>query len=781
MNPIVGRDEELARLEAQFEAAARGPGSAVEIRGEAGIGKTRLLAEASERAEHRRILALGGKAAEFERGAPFGVFVDALDPYLASRNPREFESLGSEHLEELRRIFPGFAASDPSPPKPSQADERFRAHRAVQRLLELLARSRPTVLALDDLHWADEASVELVAHLLRRAPPKGACLLFSLRPAQAPQLLSRALDSAEREGRLERLEMRRLGDDAALQLLGDRVPPRLQATVLAESGGNPFFLDQLARATTERGEGADPAGVGSPTDLPGAVAAAIADELRGLMPDAREALQAAAIAGDPFEPDLAAAALAVDTDRFLPLLDDLLATGLVGETDVPLRFRFRHPIVRRAVYEDCGLAWRVTAHRRVAAALAERGAAPLRRAHHVEQSAVPGDAAALELLRSAGEAAAPRAPMAAAHWYGAALRLMPDSAPHGERVALQVVTATALGSAGRLAESRDTLRSIADGLPPELEPLRFEVIPFIGTLEHLLGNHEAVPELLEATLAEVGDPLSREGAILRSELAADRFYANDGEGMERWAGLALESARAAEDPTLRIVAGTQLALGQFKMGRIDEAEGSWREAAGLASSLSDAELTGRLVSLFWLGWYAQCGEHYDEGIAFLDRGLELVRAVGQGYLVVPMKIAQAILLTWKGDLERATPLADDAIDAARLSSNPQYLAWGLTLRCWIATQAGDLAVAMITGEEAMEVGASLSDSYFSKLSGCYVGSVLVEKGEPGAGRDLILTSMDGEALEPLERPFRARVYEQLAQAEIAVGDLGAAEKWVDLA
>ena len=770
VNPIVGRDEELARLDALLGAIAHGPGVAVEIRGEAGIGKTTLLAEACDRAEDRRILVLEGKAAEFERGAPFGVFVDALDPYLASRNPREFERLGSEHLAELGRIFPGFPEGISSTPRPSQADERFRAHRAVQRLLELLAASRAVVLALDDLHWADEASVELLAHLMRRTPAKGVCLLCSLRPAQAPDLLTAALDGAEREARLERLVLSPLADDTAVELLAGRVPERLQAAVLAESGGNPFFLDQLARAST-----------GPSVELPGTVAAAIADELRALAPGAREALQAAAIVGDPFEPDLAAAGLAIDADEFLPLLDDLLATGLVGETDVPLRFRFRHPIVRRAVYEDCGPAWRVAAHGRVAAALAERGASPLRRAYHVEESALPGDVEALAVLRSAGEAAAARAPMAAAHWYEAALRLMPDSAPDAERIALQVMRATALGSAGRLAESRDTLRNVVDGLPPELEPLRFEVIPFIGTLEHLLGDHAAVPELLEAALAEVDEPLSREGAILRSELAADRFYANDGAGMERWAALALESAVAADDSMLRVVAGTQLALGQFKTGRIDDAERCYAEAAALASSLSDGELTGRLVALFWLGWYAQCGEHYDEGIAFLDRGLELVRAVGQGYLVVPMEVAKAILLTWKGELAAATTLAEDAIDAARLSSNPQYLAWSLTLRCWIATLAGDLPVATATGDEAMAVGASLSDSYFSKLSGCYVAAILIETGQPEAGRDLVLSSMDGEALEPLERPFRARVYEQLAQAEIAAGDLKAAEKWVVMA
>src|SRR4051812_42099974 len=91
VNSIIGRDAEVARLDGLLDAVARGPGAALEIRGEAGIGKTTLLAQACERAEGRRFLVLEGKAAEFERGAPFAVFVDALDAYLASLNERELE------------------------------------------------------------------------------------------------------------------------------------------------------------------------------------------------------------------------------------------------------------------------------------------------------------------------------------------------------------------------------------------------------------------------------------------------------------------------------------------------------------------------------------------------------------------------------------------------------------------------------------------------------------------------------------------------------------------
>ena len=115
-------------------------------------------------------------------------------------------------------------------------------------------------------------------------------------------------------------------------------------------------------------------------------------------------LRGAAVAGDPFEPELAAAAADVGDRSRWTAFDELLDLGLIRATDVPRRFRFRHPLVRRAVYESAPGGWLLGAHERCAAVLAERGAPALARAHHVEHAARHGDLDAVAVLAEAGTA-----------------------------------------------------------------------------------------------------------------------------------------------------------------------------------------------------------------------------------------------------------------------------------------------------------------------------------------------------------------------------------------
>ena len=144
---------------------------------------------------------------------------------------------------------------------------------------------------------------------------------------------------------------------------------------------------------------------------------------------ARSLLGGAAVAGDPFEPELAASAAAIAEDLAINAVDELLQLDLIRPADVPRRFRFRHPLVRRTVYEAAPGGWRLGAHERCAEALTARGAAAAARAHHIERSAREGDLAAVAVLREAGEQTARLAPASAARWYAGALRLLPQTAP----------------------------------------------------------------------------------------------------------------------------------------------------------------------------------------------------------------------------------------------------------------------------------------------------------------------------------------------------------------
>ena len=195
-------------------------------------------------------------------------------------------------------------------------------------------------------------------------------------------------------------------DEEANEFLGAAVDADSAAWLYAESGGNPFYLQQLARAAgSTMVVTVDEAAVGD-VEVPAAVAVALAQEMGLLSDDARLVLQSAAVAGDPFDPDIAAAAAGVSEPVALEALDALLRLDLVRRTEVPRRFRFRHPLVRRAVYESTPAGWRLGAHARCADLLAARAASPAERAHHLRRSAKQGDMAAIATLREAGEMAA---------------------------------------------------------------------------------------------------------------------------------------------------------------------------------------------------------------------------------------------------------------------------------------------------------------------------------------------------------------------------------------
>ena len=400
-SPTVGRESELELLEAALDAVADEGSVCVAVEGEPGIGKTLLLAELSSRAEERGWLVLTGSATEFDRDLPFSVWVDALDAHVASQELRLQVAWDAEAIAELAEVFPSLhRAAGPS--IGSVADERYRAHGAVRMLLELLAVDRPLVVLLDDLHWSDGASIELLGALLRRGPDGGVLFALALRPNQAPARLSATLGAVS----VRRISLGHLSEAQATQLLSE-LDPRAAAAIYRHGGGNPLYLEQLARgdgsatlAAPVSGAGVDGVGV------PRAVAASLAEELTTLSATERGLLEAAAVAGEPFEPDLAATIAELSAADGLAALDALLARDLLRPTTVPRRFVFRHPLVRTAVYESAPGGWRLAAHARAAAELAARGAGPGERAHHVEQSAEQGNEEAIKLLLEAGAAAA---------------------------------------------------------------------------------------------------------------------------------------------------------------------------------------------------------------------------------------------------------------------------------------------------------------------------------------------------------------------------------------
>ncbi|MEA2184592.1 MAG: hypothetical protein QOF69_3777, partial [Solirubrobacteraceae bacterium] len=472
---LVGRREELRRIDDALDALATGRPGAVEVVGAAGIGKTRLLTEAAARADARGHIVLRGAAADLERDIAFWVFIDALDDYVESVEPRRLGNLPDEVRSELARVFPalarfgrGEAAGLPG--------ERYRINRAVRELIERLAATKPLVLILDDFHWADPASVDLLGSLLRRPPSAAVLLVLAARPHQGPTRLAGTLERAHRDGSLARLELRPLTSEEATAMLGGVDADQRATALFEESGGNPFYLEQLARSPelAERLSAPAPVSVDG-ARVPPLVVAALTGELALLSPAARRVLEGASVAGDPFEPEMAATAADVSEHGAMDAIDELLARDIIRPTDVPRRFRFRHPIVRRAVYESAPGGWRIGAHERAADALRVRGAGPATRAHHVDISAKIGDAAAVATLAEAGRISAQRAPAIAVRWFSGALRLLADTAPYGDRIELLLAYATSLAATGRFSEAHAAILESLAIVPDEETAVRLKL------------------------------------------------------------------------------------------------------------------------------------------------------------------------------------------------------------------------------------------------------------------------------------------------------------------
>jgi DNA-binding CsgD family transcriptional regulator/tetratricopeptide (TPR) repeat protein len=770
--PIVGRGPQLAVLAEALRRLENRGAAVVAVSGEPGIGKTRLLDELCARADAGGHLVLRGRATEMEQELPFAVVVDAVGDYVASLGTPRLERLIGAQVEELAPVAPQveFAAAGPG----RLQDERFRTHRAVRALLEAVAASRCVVLALDDVHWADEASLELIGYLLRRAPRRRVMLIVAFRPAPARPVLVDALAGAVRDSGAVWLPLEPLSRSDAERLLADELPEPARVALFAQSGGNPFYLQELARASTT-----SPAGTRA-ADVPRRVALAIDQEVRGLPGDAQRFARAAAVVGDPVALDVALVAAELEEGPALSALDALLDAGVLVASDVPRRYRFRHPLVRRAIYDTTPEGWRLAAHARAARALEEQGGSLTARAHHLERCAQPGDASAIDLLVVAGMTVAPRAPATASAWYAAALRLLPERAETaGQRLGLLVALAQSQAATGEFTRALDALGAALDlaGSDDGLAPLRARLVAGCAMLENLLGRHDAAHGRLVGALGEVADPHSAAAADLQVELAADALYDGDFTTMMTWARRGLDTALELAEPALGVVAESLVCFAELGRGRIAEAQAAASRAAARLDALGDEAIALRLDAPYYLGFAEYFAERYEAVIRHLRRGIAVSRASGQGQFATPMAIGLAHAYEVTGRPRVGLEQAEAAVEAARLSANRQVLCWALTAEAWIASIAGELSRARAAGAEAVDLLGDLDESVLSRATRVHVAAALLEAGEPERCLEA-MADAGGPEFARVEPGRRAWLYAILARAELDLGRVTVAEDWV---
>ena len=408
--------------------------------------------------------------------------------------------------------------------------ERYWLHRAVRTLLETLSADGGLVLSLDDLQWTDDGTAELIDHLVRHPPRTPLLLALAYRPRQAPPRLAAALARAGTERRVARVELGPLSPAEGAELCGASADHWRFRRLYEASGGNPFYLEALARSagndSPNDGPSNSPSAVPALStplagDLPQSVRAALLEELGGLSATARVCTQAAAVLGDSFEAGMVAVVAQTGETQALAALDEAADRDLVRQIGSTRQFRFRHPLVRAAVYQGAGAGWRIEAHTRAAVGLALHGAPLTAQASHVQRSARVGDEHAVDVLVRAARQVMTIAPAAAAHWTHEALRLLGTQSRL--RPELWIQQADALGMAGRLLESRDVLRTAASLLPAQARGRRARVTALRATMEWALGRYEEATALLLRELADHEGRLTPETAALELGVAVVRF------------------------------------------------------------------------------------------------------------------------------------------------------------------------------------------------------------------------------------------------------------------
>lgn len=428
----VGRRTELERLTEAVVAIADGRPRILEILGEPGIGKTHLMSVLRDIAnEHGRPTVIG-RSAHHLQGIPFGVITDALTEPLTSMPADVRHALGGAGGELLATLFP--VLRDGSTPDALHADQQIALCEVVRAIIERLARPAGLVVLFDDIQWADPKSVDILAYLLTHPPRSGVLLAVAHRPRQLPVALAAALQVARDRGQLDVHELGPLSRAETAQFLGPDAGANHGGTLHDVSGGNPCYLAVLLHTgrSAHPGVTCRPVGADIALAFPQQVWIQLLAELETLTPVARLVADAAAVIGDVIIPELLAAAADLPEPDVLAALDELIQRDVLRPCafSPSVTLRFRHPVLQHFVYQATKTGWKIGAHARTAAALAGMDAPATARAPHVERFGRHGDLAAVAVLTQAGVEAEGTAPVAAARWYAAALRVLPDSPEH---------------------------------------------------------------------------------------------------------------------------------------------------------------------------------------------------------------------------------------------------------------------------------------------------------------------------------------------------------------
>ena len=694
---VVGRDAEVAAMLDAYKRVAAGEVREVFlVSGEAGVGKTTLVAETARAAFDGAACVLFGHCEE-DLATPYQLFAEALGHFVTHASEEQLVAHVDADGSALGRLVPALARRLPGLPPSTATDadsERYQLFAAVVGLLVMASEQQPVVVVLDDLQWADKASLQLLGHVVTADQPMRLLVLGTYRDSELSRShpLLDTLAALHRQHSVVHIELTGLDDTGVISLMEAAAGHTLEDAAMAlahavqrETDGNPFFVREVLRHLAETGaiyQDLTGRWVASDTveqiALPASIRAVIGARVGRLGPGAERVLSLAAVIGRDFDLDVLARASDASEDELLDILDAAIAATLVRElTDTPGHYNFAHALIQHTLYEDLGLTRRARAHRQVAEALEDLyGDNPGSRVGDLARhwgTAQPVDVAkALDYSRRAADAALDGlAPADALRYYTQALDLYAQS-DHPDPT-LGIDLAVGLGTAQRQTGDpafRDTLLDAARRAADLGDTDRL-VAAALANYRGFFSNRGKTDadrvEILELALDQLASE-DRRRALVLATLCAELMYGTPLERRQALANEAIAIARSSgDDATIVRVVHTlanPLAVPELLQQAMD-----WQTEA-----LVRAERLGDPVQLFWVARSCAGTAARALDIDEMDRCLEIMESraaqLDQPILNWVHSWARAVRAQIAGDIDQVERLAAEALQIGTDSGQP---------------------------------------------------------------------------------------------------------------
>jgi tetratricopeptide (TPR) repeat protein/DNA-binding CsgD family transcriptional regulator len=770
--PLVGRTAELSTLESLLDgkSAAR---RVLFLRGEGGVGKSRLVSELADRAKRRSWSLAHGRAYPVETGTPYAIFSDAWLPVLREMEPHTITVLSRGGDAELRLLFPALqtGASALAADASTEPDEfRTRLMWNFAEFVKSYAGRTPVLCILEDLQWADRSSLELVHFLARQtqgAPVVIVCTYNDQERDQSPRLVQ-AERSLVSIGVADVLLLDPLSRDQVAELVARTfsvetdIVRDFASVLFGWTRGNPFFVEEILKAMASSGRLRQESGTWVGWDskelgMPGSIRDAILGRMHRCSDEAREMAKRASVLGGRTSYPLLERVGGVDSERALAAVAELRAQRILDERieDGEVVYDFRHPLVRQTLYEEIGLQEVRVLHGVVAEAIEE--IFDDRAEEHADQLAF-----------------------------------------HFARTDAKDLRAKAtryLVAAGRRALERRADREAIDYLEAALDrtgkgggegPAIGDIVPMLARAHTHVGHFDAAAELWESALDELSPHTAAYAAVART-LGLTNVWRGRHEAAERYFRLGLEAAEAAGDQPAKVRLLVARAHGLHELGRGQEALEILGRALPIAEETGEAALLARVhraltLLRVWVGPPEAAIEHG-------ERAIELARQVGDPGIEFWARWGLAVLTGMRGDTERLREAIREVDALADKMRSPVLRLWTADMALELAHATGDWDAGIAAGEKAIALARALNQRTLLPRLLVWISQIHIARNELERAEELTLEAAEmagiGDDSKPMDVHRVVPAYIGLAHYKLALGDyedaIADAERGIEIA